>query len=59
MYRVLKISEKRMGAKLIIDFVEDLTPDDERAKLKSSLKQPCKPVKKDRGGPQKSSENYG
>jgi ribosome-associated heat shock protein Hsp15 len=53
MYRVLKIAEKRMGAKLIIDFVEDLTPDDERAKLKSSLKQPLQTREKGQGRPTK------
>ena len=53
MYRVLKIAEKRMGAKLIIDFVEDLTPDDERAKLKSSHKQPLQTREKGQGRPTK------
>ena len=53
MYKVLKIAEKRMGAKLIIDFVEDLTSDDERAKLKSSQKQPLQTRKKRQGRPTK------
>ena len=53
MYKVLKIAEKRMGAKFIIDFVEDLTPDDERAKLKSSHKQPLQTREKGRGRPTK------
>ena len=53
MYKVLKIAEKRMGAKLIIDFVEDLTSDDERAKLKSSLKQPLQTREKGQGRPTK------
>jgi len=53
MYKVLKIAEKRMGAKLIIDFVEDLTPDDERAKLKSSHKQPLQTREKGQGRPTK------
>ena len=53
MYKVLKIAEKRMGAKLIIDFVEDLTSDDERAKLKSSQKQPLQTREKGQGRPTK------
>jgi len=42
-----------MGAKLIIDFVEDLTPDDELAKLESSHKQPLQTREKGRGRPTK------
>ena len=53
MYKVLKIAEKRMGAKLIIDFVEDLTSDDERAKLESSQKQPLQTREKGQGRPTK------
>ena len=53
MYKVLKIAEKRMGAKLIIDFVEDLTPIDELAKLKSSHKQPLQTHEKGKGRPTK------
>ncbi len=53
MYKVLKIAEKRMGAKLIIDFVEDLTSDDERAKLKSPHKQPLQTREKGQGRPTK------
>ena len=53
MYKVLKIAEKRMGAKLILDFVEDLTSDDERAKLKSSHKQPLQTREKGQGRPTK------
>ena len=34
MYKVLKIAEKRMGAKLVKDYLEDLTPDTELDKLK-------------------------
>ena len=52
-YKVLKIAEKRMGAKLIIDFVEDITPDDELAKLESSNKQPLQTREKGRGRPTK------
>ena len=32
-YRILKVTEARMGAALVPDFAEDLTPDSERAKL--------------------------
>ena len=53
MYKVLNIAEKRMGAKLIIDFVEDITPDDELAKLESSHKQPLQTREKGWGRPTK------
>ena len=53
MYKVLKIAEKRRGAKLIIDYVEDLTPDDELAKLESSNKQPLQTREKGQGRPTK------
>ena len=52
-YCVLKIAEKRMGAKLISEFLEDLTPDDELAKLKSSQKQPVHTREKGQGRPTK------
>lgn len=32
-YKVLKISENRMGAGLVPEFAEDLTPESEKAKL--------------------------
>jgi ribosome-associated heat shock protein Hsp15 len=32
-YKVLKVTENRMGAPLVPDFAEDLTPESERAKL--------------------------
>jgi len=32
-YKVLKVTENRMGAALVPDFAEDLTPEVERAKL--------------------------
>ena len=32
-YRVLKVTESRMGAALVPDYAEDLTPESERAKL--------------------------
>tara|TARA_Y100000588_G_scaffold330003_1_gene366622 strand:+ start:345 stop:731 length:387 start_codon:yes stop_codon:yes gene_type:complete len=52
-YRVLNIAEKRMGAKLIKDFVEDLTPDDELSKLKPSHNQPLQTREKGQGRPTK------
>ena len=52
-YCVLKIAEKRMGAKLIFEFLEDLTPDDELAKLKSAQKQPIHTREKGQGRPTK------
>ena len=52
-YCVLKIAEKRMGAKLISEFLEDLTPDDELAKLKSAQKQPIHTREKGQGRPTK------
>ena len=32
-YRVIKVTENRMGAALVPDYAEDLTPESERAKL--------------------------
>ena len=32
-YRVLKLAENRMGAQLVPDFAEDLTPESERLKV--------------------------
>ena len=52
-YKVRKIAEKRMGAKLISEFLEDLTPDDELAKLKSAQKQPIHIREKGQGRPTK------
>ena len=53
LYCVLKIAEKRMGAKLISEFLEDLTPDDELAKLKSAQKQPIHTREQGQGRPTK------
>ena len=53
LYCVLKIAEKRMGAKLISDFLNDLTPDDELVKLKSAQKQPTHTREKGQGRPTK------
>ena len=53
MYKVCQISEKRMGAKLVPDFLEDITPEEELAKLKSAQKQSIQTRKKGQGRPTK------
>ena len=35
-YKVLKITEKRMGAKMITDYMKDITPKEELDKLKTT-----------------------
>jgi ribosome-associated heat shock protein Hsp15 len=35
-YRIIEPIENRVGAKLVANFIEDLTPDDEKAKLEIS-----------------------
>jgi ribosome-associated heat shock protein Hsp15 len=52
-YCVLKIAEKRMGAKLVPDFLEDITPKKELEKLKSAQKQPIQTREKGQGRPTK------
>ena len=52
-YKVLKIAEKRMGAKLVRDFMEDLTPDEELEKLKTSKSLPHQTREKGQGRPTK------
>ena len=52
-YKVLKIAEKRMGAKLVPDFLEDITPKEELAKLKTAQKQPIQTREKGQGRPTK------
>jgi len=52
-YKVLKIAEKRMGAKLVQDFMEDLTPDEELEKLKTSKSLPHQTREKGQGRPTK------
>ena len=39
-YKVLRISEKRMGVKMVPDFMKDVTSDEELAKLKISNNMP-------------------
>ena len=53
LYKVRKIAEKRMGAKLVPDFLEDMTPDEELAKLQSAHKQPIQTREKGQGRPTK------
>ena len=65
-YKVLKIAEKRMGAKLVPDFLEDITPEEELDKLESAHKQPLqtrekgqgRPTKKERRGMDKVRDKY-
>ncbi len=52
-YKVRKIAEKRMGAKLVPDFLEDMTPEEELAKLQSAHKQPIQTREKGQGRPTK------
>ena len=53
LYCVLKIAEKRMGAKLVPNFLDDITPEEELAKLKSSQKQSIQIREKGQGRPTK------
>ena len=53
LYKVRKIAEKRMGAKLVPDFLEDLTPEDELAKMKSVQTYPIQTREKGQGRPTK------
>ena len=52
-YKVLKIAEKRMGAKLVPDFLEDITPEEELAKMESAQTQPTQTREKGQGRPTK------
>ena len=53
LYKVRKNAEKRMGAKLVPEFLEDITPKEELAKLKSAQKQPIQTREKGMGRPTK------
>ena len=53
LYKIRKISENRMGAKLVSDFLEDITPKQELAKLKSLQKHPIHSREKGLGRPTK------
>ena len=52
-YRVKTTAEKRMGAKLVPEFLEDITPKEELAKLKTAQKQPIQTREKGQGRPTK------
>ena len=53
LYKVRKNAEKRMGAKLVPEFLEDITPKEELAKLKTAQKQPIQTREKGQGRPTK------
>ena len=52
-YKVLKIAEKRMGAKFVPDFLEDITPEEELDKLESAHQHPLQTREKGQGRPTK------
>ena len=52
-YKVRKIAEKRMSAKLVPDFLEDMTPEEELTKLQSAHKLPIQTREKGQGRPTK------
>ena len=53
LYKVRKNADKRMAAKLALNFLEDITPEEELAKLKSAQKQPIQTREKGQGRPTK------
>ena len=53
LYKVRKNAEKRMGAKLVLEFLEDITPEEELAKLQSAKKHPIQTREKGQGRPTK------
>ena len=53
LYKVRQTAEKRMGAKLVHEFLEDMTPEAELAKLKSTQKQSLQTREKGQGRPTK------
>ena len=53
LYKVRKNAEKRMAAKLVLNFLEDVTPEEELAKLKSTQGQPLQTREKGEGRPTK------
>ena len=52
-YKVLRIAEKRMRAKMVQDFMKDVTPDEELAKLKISSSMPVQIRERGKGRPTK------
>ena len=53
LFKVRKIAEKRMGAKLVTDFMENITSEEELCKQKSFQKQPIQTREKGEGRPTK------
>ena len=53
LYKIRQIANKRMGAKLVENFMQDLTPDKEIAKLQSTPKQMIETREKGQGRPTK------
>ena len=53
LYKIRRITEKRVGPKLVTDFIENITPEEELVKLKSSQKQPIQTWGKGQGRPTK------
>ena len=53
LYKIRRISDKRMGAKLVDNFMQDLTPEEELAKLQSAQKHPIQTRGKGLGRPTK------
>ena len=53
LYKVQRIANKRMGAKLVENFMKDLTPKGEMAKLKSAQKQTLQTRGRGQGRPTK------
>ena len=52
-YEVLKIAEKRMGAKMIVDYLNDITPKEELAKLQTAKVIQIETREKGKGRPTK------
>ena len=63
---VIKILDKRTSAKLVFNYIEDLTPDEEKMKLEVAKRLPLiyrkkglgRPTKKERRDMMKDLENY-
>ena len=53
LHKIRQIANKRMGAKLVENFMQDLTPDEELVKLKSAQKQPLQTRANGQGRPTK------
>ena len=53
LFKVRKIAGKRMSAKLVHNFLEDMTPNEELAKLKAAKQQPILAREKGKGRPTK------